>query len=180
MREKKKIIILGVIFLILLFFGLGYYFLRPRFYIKRFTKERKITYQTSFFNEPGSICYGNIFRCEVPFIKEEGDVDTTKLGSYQITYIYTYKDKDLVLNQDIEVVDNVIPIIIPSDPIFYCPNGTLYPNSYTATDNYDGDITSQVVSSIKENKVSLSVKDKHGNSSITNVDGTLKDDDHLF
>lgn len=114
-------------------------------------------------------------------IKITGKVDNTKIGKYEITYTVNTKKKSKKLIRTITVVDKVNPEIkLKGDSTFtlYLDNEYEEPG-FTATDNYDGDITSNVKTSSNVNKnkigtyeIEYTVSDQSGNS--TSVKRTVK------
>ncbi len=102
-------------------------------------------------------------------INISGSVDTSKVGTYDITYSY-----DSFLNSaskvlKVNVIDDVKPVIsLDGDlKVKMCPHAEYKEIGYHANDNYDGDITSKVTSNISDNKVTYSVSDSSGNSTST-------------
>ena len=88
------------------------------------------------------------------------NIDNTKIGSYQVTY--TYKNKTIIKN--INVVDTIPPVItLKEDNTPSCPMTNFKEPGYTAIDNYDGDLTSKVVSNIVDGKVLYEITDNSGN-----------------
>ncbi|AIO18598.1 hypothetical protein KQ51_00718 [Candidatus Izimaplasma bacterium HR1] len=101
-----------------------------------------------------------------------GSVDHTTLGSYIITYSYTFKGDDKTLTRTITVVDTTYPVIdkITGDDIITVGE-THIDSGATATDNYDGNITSDitVVNNVDNTTpgvytIVYSVDDSSGNS----------------
>lgn len=80
-------------------------------------------------------------------MKINGDVDTSKIGEYNITYEVVYKHKKNSEKRKIIVVDKIVPELTLSGEDKY----TIYIGEswedpgYSAVDNYDGDITDKVV-----------------------------------
>ena len=98
-------------------------------------------------------------------IKIEGEVDTHKSGTYKLKYIlkkFIYKKE---VTRDVIVKDIEEPKIELKGELeaHVCPNKTYEEEGYTAIDNVDGDITSNVKSEIIDDKVTYEVKDKEGN-----------------
>lgn len=96
-----------------------------------------------------------------------GDVDTSKVGEYEVIYKvkngpFTAKRKKKVL-----VVDEENPTItlVGEDHLSLCPLASFVEEGYTAFDNYDGDLTENVIVKEQEDglKVVYSVKDSSGN-----------------
>lgn len=75
-------------------------------------------------------------------IKIEGNVDTKKIGVYEIKYHYFYS----YVTRTVKVVDNEKPTINLEGnvEINLVINGTYKEPGYEANDNYDGNITSEV------------------------------------
>lgn len=75
------------------------------------------------------------------------DVDTTKIGEYLISYNLCFLGKDYYLDRKIEVVDNQKPdIILNGDKEVNIYIGDEYEElGASALDNYDGDITNNIV-----------------------------------
>ena len=98
-------------------------------------------------------------------VKIEGEVDTSHLGTYEITYSADYRGVAKTEKQKIEVVDTVAPVItLVSDPEhFTSPIAAYEEEGYSATDNYDGDITDKVVSKEENGVVTYTVADSSGN-----------------
>lgn len=80
-------------------------------------------------------------------IKVDNNVDYTKLGEYEITYSITENNKTAKVTRKIKVIDKDAPVITlegEKEDSFYV--GTTYTESgYSAFDNTDGDLTSDVV-----------------------------------
>ena len=94
MKNKKKLVIVFVISILLLTGGITLFFLlKPDFQIKGFNDKLTINYNSKFKNSPGDVCYGNKFICNKVKIKVEGKVDTNKIGKYKIKYSYIYNGK---------------------------------------------------------------------------------------
>ena len=92
-------------------------------------------------------------------IKVKGKVDTKKLGTYKITYSIRKSGlgKSLYKNviREVKVVDQDKPVItLSGDSKISLTVGDEYKElGYSATDNYDGDITSNIKYSIKNDKI---------------------------
>lgn len=96
------------------------------------------------FDDPGATARFQ-FRNYSEEVQVEGDLDLTKLGTY--TMIYTFEEYDKKVERTIDVVDTVKPEITleGADTIRVFENGTYLDPGYTAVDNYDGDISTNVV-----------------------------------
>ena len=116
-------------------------------------------YGTHFYREPVS----------VP-VSKTGTVDTQKLGEYQLTYYASFKKYQKEQTVTVHVVDTKAPVItLTEDPDRYTlPNHPYEEEGFTATDNYDGDITGQVQRTEKDGIVSYTVSDSSGNTVTVN------------
>ncbi len=95
------------------------------------------------------------------------NVDTRKLGEYEVTYNIKINNKEYNLKRTVTVVDDEAPeIITESDEVTvgYCDAKITNDLSYKALDNYDGDITKKVKVEEKDNKYILTVTDSNNNT----------------
>ena len=105
-------------------------------------------------------------------LKIDGKVDTKKLGTYTIKYNIKYKGEKISLKRIVDVVDNTSPIIksdLKEIKKEYCVPLDKSKLQYSATDNYDGDITNKVNIDIKKDVVIFDVSDSSGNKSTLNI-----------
>ena len=96
------------------------------------------------------------------------DVDSETLGTYNYKYIITYKGKEYVLTRIVDIIDDVVPEITSSTEEIeqdYCSKKILTDYTYTALDNYDGDITDMVTIDELDDQLILNVIDSNGNKS---------------
>ena len=96
-------------------------------------------------------------------------VDTGKLGSYYVKYLAQMENTAVTAYRRVDVVDTVAPqITLVSDPNHTTNYGELYQEEgFTATDNYDGDITHLVQRKHTTEKVIYTVTDSSGNTCTT-------------
>lgn len=110
-------------------------------------------------------CYGNRFKCKNIDVTIESDVDISTIGVYNVKYTAKYGKYKKTIVKEVSVVDKEQPVIeIESDSLSVCPNATEFNINYTATDNYDGDITSNVSKEVNDDSLVLSVADSSNNS----------------
>lgn len=119
--------------------------------------------------------FGSIFKKEPVECKVEisGDVDVSVVGSYTVKYtsVYTldgiFGDKKFTAEavRTVKVVDTVAPVIELNhiEGHYTLPGATYEEEGYSASDNYDGDITSSVTAEEREGKVYYTVFDSSGN-----------------
>ena len=124
----------------------------------------------------GAVFHGTLFFKEPLDVTviQEGYVDYETLGTYQIRYLSTYTVDsmfgEVVLAADairtIRVVDTVAPVItLTTNPdTFTIPGETYQEEGFSATDNYDGDITDLVVRTETTEAITYQVSDSSGNA----------------
>lgn len=113
-------------------------------------------YWESVFDKEGSM---------VP-VTSQGTLDETTLGTYTVTHSASFENKTVQATQTIIIQDTTAPVItlIGGEVGYYSPGYTYTETGYTAIDNYDGDITDQVVSTQTEDGITYTVTDSLGNS----------------
>lgn len=154
MKFKKAIIISIVISVILLICSL----LLPNINIDKDTigYNSNDTYNIKAYNTIGDISM---------YIKISDNIDKKVLGNYQVTvkvrYLFYRYDKKI----NVKVVDNINPVLSlnGNNPSYVCPNMEYKEEGYTASDDYDGDITDKVNIEKNGNFIIYSVKDSSGN-----------------
>lgn len=96
-------------------------------------------------------------------VKVKGSVNSDKLGVYKLTYVVDGLFKKEVV-RTVEVKDISKPVIeISNDDVYLCPGSKYKKEDVKAYDNYDGDISKNVLVDIKDDRVIYSVKDSSGN-----------------
>lgn len=94
-----------------------------------------------------------------------GDVDTDTIGVYRVSYVANYKNCTGTAYRNIKVVDPEKPVITvypdfdPTEPGEY---------EFTATDNFDGDITDRVQRVECDGVITYMVSDSAGNTTTVN------------
>ena len=101
-------------------------------------------------------------------VQKEGEVDFQKLGEYEIAYTAKYKRRTASATEIIVIEDKTPPAItLQSDPESYTlPNAEYVEEGFSAVDNYDGDITEQVIRQEKDGVVTYQVSDSSGNEAV--------------
>ena len=96
-------------------------------------------------------------------------VDTSTIGKYNVSYDVRVRNKSFNLKREVDVVDTEKPVITLSATEVerdYCTKKDKKAITYLATDNYDKDITKNVVITEEENKIIYKVEDSSGNQDI--------------
>jgi len=111
-------------------------------------------------------------------IEVSSNIIENKVGDYQVEYSYKFLFLTFKKVRKVSVVDKKIPIIkIDSDNLKLCPNENVNDIKYSATDEYDGDISDKVILKEDNNKLILSVYDKSNNYGKLEVDISRVDED---
>ena len=186
-RKTHKLtlfLLLGVFLVALLVGGAAAYVIKTNEYLVDLTlngdSELILEYGATY-DEAGAHAqgYGTLLKKEPLELEVDirGQVDVEKLGSYQVEYQASFEDTTATETRTITVVDTVAPQIqLVSDPDhFTFPNQAYEEEGYTATDNYDGDLTDKVVAEEKDGVVIYTVADSSGNE--TKVERTIHYDD---
>lgn len=183
LKIKKKSIVIIVIFII---FVIGCFF-TYNYVMKKINgdisllklkvngdKEIVLKYNEEYTDLGATAKYGNDDLTDT--IETENNLDTKKLGTYKYTYKIKYKSLEKEVERTIKVVDNQAPIIKLKgrDNVSIGLGGKYFEYGSSATDEYDGDLSSKVVvdsSSVDTNKagtykVIYSVEDLSGNKTI--------------
>ena len=173
--------------LILVFFALLFLFVAVAgvlVYINDFSLDITLNGEKNIIIEYGNeyteegakaVFYGSIFmkkptECDV---KITSDVDVTKVGRYNVEYTSEYildyyigaKKFTAIEKRSVEVVDTVAPTIELKyiEGHYTLPGHSYEEEGFSASDNYDGDITANVTSEEKDGRVYYSVADSSGN-----------------
>ena len=127
---------------------------------------------TAAFNTPASK--------NVPLnVTIKGSVDSSKLGTYHIHYKAKKGIFSVQKSREVKIVDTKTPIIeLNKIDGYYPKTGETYQEEgFTATDNYDGDITSKIKRTEDKNVITYTVSDSSGNK--TSVQRTIEYNDGI-
>lgn len=94
-----------------------------------------------------------------------GAADPGKVGVYLVRYAAVANGKVYTAYRRVEVLDKELPVIdLISDPENYTLPGSEYEEEgFSATDNYDGDITDKVQRRVTKDAIYYTVRDSSGN-----------------
>lgn len=165
-NNKKTYIILIVVISILALLGTSMYLFIPRYFEKKTISKLEIGYNTTFTYPYGEVRYGNLIKSKTLKPKIIGEVDTSKIGVYKVKYIFK---GGYEFTQEVHVVDKKSPEITLNQDVKICPNGDIKDLNIKAVDEYDGDLTSRVETSVKDNVLYVSVTDSSGNKETATV-----------
>lgn len=124
------------------------------------------------YQEAGATAIVSKENVSVP-VTLSGQVDDTRLGKYLIKYTAQTESHTRTEYRYVHVVDSEAPVItLVSDPKAYTLIGETYQEEgFSAKDNYDGDLTGNVVRREKDGIMTYTVTDSSGN--ITTVSRTI-------
>ena len=132
-------------------------------------EEMTLVYPESY-SESGATAWltGTIFHRE-PFpvhVEISDHPDEGRLGTYMVKYTAAYKDVVQTTYRRVHIIDTQPPVIeLVADPDRYTlPIDTYQEEGFVATDDYDGDLTQQVIRTETRDKVTYTVSDSSGNS----------------
>ena len=125
------------------------------------------------FDEYNEISYSasSLGKDVTAYVTKEGEVDTEHIGEYKI--IYTIKNNFFKTKKQlkVKVIDTISPELnlIGDSEFKVCSLNSYIEPGYSAIDNYDGDITSNVVTNrLNDDNIEYKVSDFSGNISTTN------------
>lgn len=180
--RKTKPILIALIILFLCMIAGAFAFLKLNTYSLELNIPKKdliLEYGIDEFPEIKAICRGTIInRKGTPVeTKMDGTLDFNKLGTYEVIFTAVYKNHTLEEKRTIVIQDTTAPVIeLVSKPNYYTsPVGKYKEEGFTATDNYDGDITKKVISKEKNGVVTYTVSDSSGNLATTEREIIYKD-----
>lgn len=140
-KKKNNLILISIIITIILILIalIIFIFFNPLIKIKLIGKDETIEVFTKY-KDKGVKIEGTKNK-----VKITNKVNTNKLGTYTITYKITHLKTTKIIKRKIKVVDTTKPeIILQGNEVTIYQNNTYNEPGYTATDNYDKDITSKV------------------------------------
>ena len=110
-------------------------------------------------------------------IRRETDLNEGKLGKYTITYSAELLNYQASAQREIRVIDTKAPTItLTEDPEGTLEEGVIYQEAgFTASDNYDGDLTARVVRTEEPGLVIYAVTDSSGNPAVAKRKIPLRD-----
>lgn len=171
--KKKKILIIALSITSVILFAVAAMFAIWKFnkyYLELSIAEKEITLEYGIDEMPKitALCKGTLINRKGTPVETvmQGDLDLTKLGSYDVTFTANYKNMTLSEKRTIVITDTTAPVIeLASNPdSFTNPSMPYEEEGFTAIDNYDGDLTPQVLREEKDGVVTYTVTDSSGNT----------------
>lgn len=95
----------------------------------------------------------------------DSNLDTTKIGKYNIKYELKYGNYHVTKERIVNVVDRKKPSIklLGSENATACPSSEYIEEGYEVTDNYDTDLNDKVVFNNSKDEITYTVSDSSGN-----------------
>ena len=159
LKKNYKIIILSST--ITLFLSLTMYLVIPKITLNGSTYET-ITYKDNY-KESGykaTMLFKNIDN----LVEINSNLKNNVVGSYDINYNLSYKFLTISKKRKVVIIDNIPPEIKTEvEEIKACPTEEKPEVSYTATDEYDGELTDKVYVEYFDDKLILNVSDSSKN-----------------
>ncbi|MBQ3409187.1 MAG: DUF5011 domain-containing protein [Clostridia bacterium] len=154
-KLNKKKVLLFVLILILFFFIISRLFSKDIQIKLNGPSTIDIEFGSTYSEQYATATYGKKDISDT--IEVSGAVDTTKIGSYKITYTAKQKKNTKSITRTINIKDTVSPTLtLTGDNEINIAQGSTYQElGCIATDNYDGDLTTKI--SI-ENQVDTNTK----------------------
>jgi len=143
--KKRSIIILGL-FTVVLIFGVFLFNNKSNIEIK-LLGETTITIEVnSEFEDPGATAFIKQQDYSKD-IKTESNLDTSKLGEYQITYTITKDNETKTTTRIVNVIDNISPTIelLGNQEVKLIVGDIYKDDGFIVKDNYDENLSGQVV-----------------------------------
>lgn len=130
------------------------------------SKKIEISYNDKYVEQGASAKI--LFHDLTKKIKIDGNVNSSKVGNYKVNYKVNLGFIPLKKVRNVSVVDNVKPSItlIGDNSIKICPNTKYKEEGYSATDEYDGDLTDKVQIIKSSESLKYKVSDSSGNSAV--------------
>lgn len=179
--KKKIIIITSIAFILCAIASVFAIWKLNKYHLELSVSEKTITLEYGVDKMPDitALCKGTLINRKGTAVKTtmKGELDLQKLGKYQVTFVSKYKDMTISEKRTIIITDTLAPEIqLVSSPDYYTnPSMAYVEEGFSAVDNYDGDITSQVVSAEKDGIVTYTVSDSSGNTATAEREIIYKD-----
>lgn len=99
-------------------------------------------------------------------VKVTNNINSKKLGDYKVIYSVDIDGFKRKVVRNVRVTDKTGPVIELTNgtDVHVCPGRKYVEEGYKAFDKYDGDVTDKVQVVTTKDKISYSVRDKHGNT----------------
>lgn len=143
-KLNKKKVLLFVLGIFLFFFLVSRLFSKDIQIELNGSSAIDIEFGSSYSDQYATAKYGKKDISNI--IETSGNVDTSKVGSYTITYTVTQKNKTKSVKRTVNIKDTVSPTLTlkGSEELNIAQNSKYRELGCIATDNYDGDLTTKI------------------------------------
>ena len=168
-QTKKNLLIIGFILVVISIVVIGIIIIKSIFFS---IKEGPITFGTKDIQVFEETTLNDLDIHKDIKIVENKKINTEKIGSQKIKFIYTYKDKKYYGYIKINIIDNIAPtIFINNSYTLVKGNDKDFLNSIISGDNYDNNPTRKIIGEYDKNKVGTYrlkyyISDSSGNETI--------------
>ena len=174
LNKKGKVAVIILSVLIILGIILLIWLITPKITLNGKAKI-KVAYNEEYVDKGAKAKY--LFTDVSNKIKTTGSVNTEKVGEYEIIYEVKAGFGKAKKVRKVSVVDEKKPeLTLEGDTkVNACPGKKFKEIGYTAMDEYDGDLTDQVVVDEKDDSITYTVKDSSGNEATASRELTRVD-----
>lgn len=160
-KEEKWLFVLAIILLIADFFVIIIINVIPKITLKEGNIILKLE---DTYKEPGYHA-SRVFSDVTDKVIVENNINTKKIGTYKVTYTIYYNGQAYQKIRYVSVLDQTPPTITlkGSNPAIVCPQKKYEEEGYESVDNYDGNLTKDVIIEDNTDYILYSVKDHSGN-----------------
>lgn len=126
---------------------------------------------------------------KTPKVEVQNNIDLDKIGDYTITYTLNYKTYKKTLTRYVSIVDKEAPVleIDSKDDVYLELNKKFELPKYTAVDNYDKDITNNVIvnntvnnTKVGDYKITYTISDSSNNKAEKAINVHVKKKKDLY
>lgn len=179
MNTKKKELFLIILFVLLLFLIFCLIFTFKVNFELIGEKNVVIEYNNDYVDKGVKAEACLLWKCKNinSNVKKTNDVNNKKIGDYEVVYNLKFKNKNYKLKRTVKVIEKEPPVITlkGKNEVLVCPSKKYIEDGFTASDNYDGDITNGVISNVSNESIIYSVSDSSGNK--TSITRNIKYED---
>lgn len=171
----KKVTSVSLIIFIEIMLAIYLLFFYKTLHIKLIgNNSQTISVNSNYKDEGVASCYGTAFKCKYikPIIKS--NINSDKIGNYEISYTVSVKNNKKTVKRKIKVIDTIKPIINFKSIPKVCKNGYISEENYDVYDNYDKNV--KIDKKIENEKIIYTVTDSSQNKIIKEIAAEIIDD----
>ncbi len=160
-KEENVLFVVAIILLIADFFVVFFLNVIPKI---RLEKGNIVLNLNDIYIEPGYHA-SKLYSDMTNKVIVNNNINTKRIGTYKVIYTIYYNGQAYQKVRYVSVLDQTPPTITlkGSNPAIVCPKKTYEEEGYESIDNYDGDLTKNVILKNNTNHILYSVRDHSGN-----------------